>query len=446
MQKKIISNLLTWTISGVLLLAALCVAVFATPLFGNRVLIVRSGSMEPTISVSDLVVVRPSNVYRVGDAISFREAGRPKMIVTHRIVEVQSTNSTESYVTKGDANEVADEVAVTRDQVIGREIAVVPWVGKVLAFGKTKLGFGAFVVIPILLIVMSELRVIWREVRRSRQTKLKVFQPVAVSEPRLVPSVSPELLPFLSFLSPQVPARGPYIDGLLKKSLVAAVSLAVLIPSTHALFSDAGVSTSNIFTAAGDFGGEALLPVPANVIINEVMWMGSLSSATSGADDEWIELRNLSSTSVTLVGWSIVGAGSGASSLVLMGTIPGNGYFLISNFAPNDPLSALKDDLVLDQSPAPSISFVNTGEQLTLKNADGTTIDQTPIPPPAWAAGEDENTGRKSMERDDPPGIGTDVSNWHTCLDAACNDGIFWDAVDGNNYGTPRAANSSASP
>ena len=61
-------------------------------------------------------------------------------------------------------------------------------------------------------------------------------------------------------------------------------------------------------------------------------------------------------------------------------------------------------------------------------------------PTGAWAAGA-HGTFKQSMERNFVPGDGTNPANWHTCIDAGCNDGTYWDTADGNNYGTPGAAN-----
>src|SRR3989344_4419684 len=41
------------------------------------------------------------------------------------------------------------------------------------------------------------------------------------------------------------------------------------------------------------------------VIINEVAWMGGLESQDLSYSDEWIELRNISSSSVDISGWQI---------------------------------------------------------------------------------------------------------------------------------------------
>ncbi|MGB9637324.1 MAG: lamin tail domain-containing protein [Microgenomates group bacterium] len=167
-------------------------------------------------------------------------------------------------------------------------------------------------------------------------------------------------------------------------------------------------------------------PVAGSVVINEVMWMGS----TDSAYDEWIELRNTTVNDISLTGWKIEGAGSGSNSIILSGTIPANSYFLLGNYASN--ASAINNTITVDQVTG-SLSLVDEGEQLTLKDSANNIIDQTPAG--NWPAGFNTSPFKKSMERNSDP-----LTGWHTCTSDVCNDTVYWD-TEGNNYGTPKAAN-----
>ncbi len=85
-------------------------------LFGYSVFSVATGSMEPTISQNDLIIVKDSNNYNVGDIVTFKNE---KSYITHRIVTVNTNN----YVTKGDANNAKD-VAITKDKIIGKVVKI----------------------------------------------------------------------------------------------------------------------------------------------------------------------------------------------------------------------------------------------------------------------------------------------------------------------------------
>lgn len=192
---------------------------------------------------------------------------------------------------------------------------------------------------------------------------------------------------------------------------------------SNAYFSDTATVTGNTVTA-GYWEEEESEPSQV-VVINEVMWMGSTSSSA----DEWIELRNTTANPVDLTGWKIENAGESGASITLNGIIPAGGFFFLSNYVSN--ASAISNAITADQVTTSLSLLDGAGEQLTLKDSSNVIIDQTPV---SWPAGID-TTEKKSMERNNDPTTG-----WHTCINVACNDTTYWDA-EGNNYGTPKAAN-----
>lgn len=102
-------------------------------IFGYSAAVVASGSMEPALSVDDLILNHVQISYAEGDIITFQSGDS---LTTHRIVEVTDTG----YVTKGDANNAPDPDVVQSDAVTGRVIWAIPYAGSALAFLKTPLG------------------------------------------------------------------------------------------------------------------------------------------------------------------------------------------------------------------------------------------------------------------------------------------------------------------
>lgn len=102
-------------------------------IFGYSTAVIVSGSMEPVLSVDDLILNHAQDEYDEGDIITFRSGDS---LTTHRIVETVE----DGYITRGDANNTADLDTVSPDAVIGRVVGKVPRVGSVLAFMKTPLG------------------------------------------------------------------------------------------------------------------------------------------------------------------------------------------------------------------------------------------------------------------------------------------------------------------
>ncbi|HTM23180.1 MAG TPA: lamin tail domain-containing protein [Kofleriaceae bacterium] len=173
-----------------------------------------------------------------------------------------------------------------------------------------------------------------------------------------------------------------------------------------------------------------------DVVINEVNWFGNAASA----NDEWIELRNRTGAAINLSTWTIDNAGAGALALPLGTTIAANGYLLVARLQGPDSdgqrtsLTGVSDVLIA------LVDLVNAGEQLVLRDRDGTLIDQTPGAP--WPAGN--NTDDLTMERRDELSGGGYLDGslpgaWYTFNPFGGSDASNADSSD---QGTPGAANS----
>ena len=111
----------------------LIIAVFAVlipisvpRIMGGAVYNVVSPSMEPEIPVNSLIVVQPTDPMRlvVDDIVAYY---RDDVVITHRVT---SNDTIEGVITtKGDANEQEDFFDVSYNQIIGKVIWHVPFLG-----------------------------------------------------------------------------------------------------------------------------------------------------------------------------------------------------------------------------------------------------------------------------------------------------------------------------
>jgi hypothetical protein len=190
---------------------------------------------------------------------------------------------------------------------------------------------------------------------------------------------------------------------------------------------------------------------PGDVVINELMWSGS----STNSDDEWLELRNMTSHSIDIGGWQLTKKDSSGNQ-VLMVTIPSgktisqNGFFLISEFDQAHSAINVAPDLVAGPGSTDSNLFALANDKLQIKlykgdwNNSSNLIDTADdgAGNPAVGLNDTTNNIKKSMERNDTPGNdGTLATNWHACTDSGCNSEIYWDTPGGNNYGTPGGPN-----
>ena len=79
----------------------------------------------------------------------------------------------------------------------------------------------------------------------------------------------------------------------------------------------------------------------AQLIINEIAWMGTTESANA----EWVELYNTTSENIDLSGWGLYEAGGDTLMISLSKNIIANGYFLIERVTPSvsDSVSGIDD-------------------------------------------------------------------------------------------------------
>jgi len=132
-------------------------------------LVVLSGSMEPKMSPGDAVIVRetPQSEIEEGDIITFQTSSETP--TTHRVMDVRETEDGVAYVTKGDANEERDPGLVPHDRVVGEVVFVIPFLGHVVQFANTQMGFLALVLTPMLLFVLSELWELAKSIRGEQE-------------------------------------------------------------------------------------------------------------------------------------------------------------------------------------------------------------------------------------------------------------------------------------
>ena len=134
--------------------------------------------MEPTISTGSVVISKPQSEYKVGDIVTFKNAGsnKPQETTTHRIVEVQKSKTGQNqYITKGDANNSKDSGFLTSDRIIGKELFSIALIGYLVGYIKTLPGLLLIIIIPAVIIIYEEIRKIKKEakeiIKRRRAKK-----------------------------------------------------------------------------------------------------------------------------------------------------------------------------------------------------------------------------------------------------------------------------------
>lgn len=135
------------------------------PVSQNRISvdIVMSGSMEPTLRTGGLVFTDTQKTTpKVGDIIAYW-LGDSKVV--HRVI--RKTN--QGYATKGDANNMEDPVPVSTEQIIGKVIFTLPFLGYLAVFARQK----TILAILVLMLLQELIFLIaqWKGVRCRKSAK-----------------------------------------------------------------------------------------------------------------------------------------------------------------------------------------------------------------------------------------------------------------------------------
>lgn len=156
-------------------LAFLVAMVLLPAIFGFYPLVVVSGSMEPTIHVGDIAVVRKMNPYKlqIGDVATYSTAGGN---ITHRIVGLDVTPQGPFFLMRGDANLTTDPRAIPAQAIVGKVVYRVPRLGFLVSFVNSTAGRILFIAAPLLLMAL-----LW--VRRTIRRRGPPLSPEGPSQP-----------------------------------------------------------------------------------------------------------------------------------------------------------------------------------------------------------------------------------------------------------------------
>jgi signal peptidase len=332
------------------------IALLATTTFKGQVkaLVVRSGSMQPTIPVGSLVVVRKNtSQYQIGDVVTFQLGN---VYVTHRIKSIQENQ----FQTQGDANNAPDTQLVSQTSVIGKVWISIPYIGKTLTFVKTPKGFSLLIILPAFIIVIQEVFAIGRELEKMKLSK-KIVQK-KVLDMRVVPSQAK----IKKMEAKETKASRSRLSQALTMVIIVGLST---VSGTKAYFSDIAQSTNNTFSAAASF---------SHIVINELYYDVCTPASTCGTDpqNEWVELYNPTSSAIVLTDWKLEDD-NGTDTLPSGTTIAAGSFLVITSevgtftFWPAVPAG----QRVILGSSIGGNALGGQGDKLLLRNPANTIID-----------------------------------------------------------------------
>ena len=141
-------------------------------LFGFRIYMVMTGSMEPTYNIGDMIIIRETKIedIKVNDVITYTIEDE-KNTITHRISEIIEQDGEKVYITKGDNNNSNDTDSVSYNQIRGVVLFKISKMGTII----TSLLTGTGIITIIILIISFYMHDIRKEEKRiAREDTRKI--------------------------------------------------------------------------------------------------------------------------------------------------------------------------------------------------------------------------------------------------------------------------------
>lgn len=131
--------------------------------FGTGIAVVLSGSMEPTLQVDDLIIVRRAEHYAVEDIVVYQTN---RELIVHRIISAEG----DTFVTQGDANNAPDS-PITLDAIQGTVVCRIPAAGRIVNLLRTPLG-----IIGVLALAFALIEGSFRREKKADDAKLEAIK------------------------------------------------------------------------------------------------------------------------------------------------------------------------------------------------------------------------------------------------------------------------------
>lgn len=357
--------------------------------------VVSTGSMEPSIKTGSVVLSSLEiDEINKGDIIVFTSPENKEINIVHRVMKIEE----DKYTTKGDNNDNEDDRTVSKSDIKGKVFFKIPYLGYVIQWMKTPIGFITIIVVPALLFLLTMIKKIKDGINEEvdKRTKEEISK-----------QNNPPIL-----------------------AILILISTTVLLSNTskvYALFSSTVEITGITLTV-----GEKQETIP-EVLINEVMWSGTSKSL----NDQWIELRNTTNQEINIGKWKIENSRDTNKPPIMIPAnrvIPANGYFVISNYSNESNNSLL--NIEVNMSNASMNLLTSNNGNLVLKNTKGEIIDQA-LGETEWPKGIQDTVTYNSMQRNEEYGNGIYSDSWNTCISNLCNNPLYWKSENTLNFGTP---------
>lgn len=144
-------------------------------IFGYYVFVVVSDSMDPTLKVNDIFLSVKTDEIEEGDIITFLEDDGPLKgeLITHRVETIDKSGEEYIYYCRGDKEGAPLDNGITKDQIVGKYVTIIPGVSWLYRVMSTGIGFFLIIILPISAIFITEIIDLIKKLKKNDEEEKK---------------------------------------------------------------------------------------------------------------------------------------------------------------------------------------------------------------------------------------------------------------------------------
>ena len=144
-------------------------------IFGYYVFVVVSDSMDPTLKVNDIFLSVKTDEIEEGDIITFLEDDGPLKgeLITHRVETIDKSGDEYIYYCRGDKEGAPLDDGITKDQIVGKYVTIIPGVSWLYRVMSTGIGFFLIIILPISAIFITEIIDLIKKLKKNEEEEKK---------------------------------------------------------------------------------------------------------------------------------------------------------------------------------------------------------------------------------------------------------------------------------
>ena len=144
-------------------------------IFGYYVFVVVSDSMDPTLKVNDIFLSVKTDEIEEGDIITFLEDDGPLKgeLITHRVETIDKSGDEYIYYCRGDKEGAPLDDGITKDQIVGKYVTIIPGVSWLYRVMSTGIGFFLIIILPISAIFITEIIDLIKKLKKNDEEEKK---------------------------------------------------------------------------------------------------------------------------------------------------------------------------------------------------------------------------------------------------------------------------------